>query len=53
VPVNSVSDLIALAKTRPGAVTFGTAGIGTALHIAGLELENLAGHKAERDGFSF
>src|SRR5262245_3499796 len=41
VPVNSVSDLIALAKTKPGAVTFGTAGIGTALHIAGLELENL------------
>jgi tripartite-type tricarboxylate transporter receptor subunit TctC len=43
VPVNSVSDLIALAKNRPGAVTFGTAGVGTALHIAGLELENLAG----------
>jgi tripartite-type tricarboxylate transporter receptor subunit TctC len=45
VPVNSVSDLIALAKTKPGAVTFGTAGIGTALHIAALELENLAGIK--------
>src|SRR3984957_3977245 len=43
VPVNSVSDLIALAKKKPGAVTFGTAGVGTALHIAGLELENLAG----------
>jgi tripartite-type tricarboxylate transporter receptor subunit TctC len=41
--VNSVRDLIALAKAKPGAVTFGTAGIGTALHIAGLELENLAG----------
>jgi tripartite-type tricarboxylate transporter receptor subunit TctC len=26
-------------------VTFGTAGVGTALHIAGLELENLAGIK--------
>jgi tripartite-type tricarboxylate transporter receptor subunit TctC len=45
VPVNSVNDLIALAKTKPGAVTFGTAGVGTALHIAGLELENLAGIK--------
>ena len=45
VPVNSVSDLIALAKTKPAAVTFGTAGVGTALHIAGLELENLAGIK--------
>jgi tripartite-type tricarboxylate transporter receptor subunit TctC len=44
-PVNSVSDLIALAGTKPGAVTFGTAGVGTALHVAGLELENLAGIK--------
>src|ERR1700757_1466521 len=41
VPVNSVSDLIALAKKRT--LTFGTAGVGTALHIAGLELDNLAG----------
>jgi tripartite-type tricarboxylate transporter receptor subunit TctC len=44
-PVNSVSDLITLAKKAPGAVTYGTAGVGTALHIAGLELENLAGIK--------
>ena len=43
VPVNSVSDLIALAKKKPGALTFGTAGVGTALHIAGLELNDLAG----------
>ena len=42
---NSVSDLIALARKKPGAVTFGTAGIGTALHIAALELENLTGVK--------
>ena len=45
VPVNSVSDLIALAKKKPGAVTFGTAGVGSALHIAGLELESLTGIK--------
>src|SRR5579862_6729963 len=45
VPVSSVSGLIALAKKEPGAVTYGTAGVGTALHIAGLELENLAGIK--------
>jgi len=44
-PVNSVSDLIALARKKPGGVTFGTAGVGTALHIAGLELENIAGIK--------
>jgi tripartite-type tricarboxylate transporter receptor subunit TctC len=44
-PVNSVSDLIALAKKEPGILTFGSAGVGTALHIAALELENLAGIK--------
>jgi tripartite-type tricarboxylate transporter receptor subunit TctC len=44
-PAKSVSDLVALAKQKPGAVTFGTAGVGTALHIAGLELENLTGVK--------
>jgi tripartite-type tricarboxylate transporter receptor subunit TctC len=44
-PVNSVSDLIALAKKEPGVLTFGSAGVGTALHIAALELENLAGIK--------
>lgn len=44
-PVNSVGELVALAKNKPGTLTFGTAGVGTALHIAGLELENLAGIK--------
>jgi tripartite-type tricarboxylate transporter receptor subunit TctC len=44
-PVNSVADVIALAKKEPGRLTFGTAGVGTALHIAALELENLAGIK--------
>ena len=43
--MNSVGDLIALAKKKPGDVTFGTAGVGTALHIAGVELENLTGTK--------
>jgi tripartite-type tricarboxylate transporter receptor subunit TctC len=45
IPVNSVDDLIALAKNKPGEVTFGTAGIGTSLHIAAVELENLTGTK--------
>jgi len=44
-PVNSVADLIALAKKNPGTLTFGSAGVGTALHIAALELENLTGIK--------
>jgi tripartite-type tricarboxylate transporter receptor subunit TctC len=42
-PANSIAELIARAKQKPGSVTYGTAGVGTALHIAGLELENLAG----------
>ena len=45
VPAKSVAEFIALAKKQPGALTYGTAGIGTALHIAGLELESLAGIK--------
>jgi tripartite-type tricarboxylate transporter receptor subunit TctC len=43
VRVESVGDLIALARNKPGEVTFGTAGVGTALHIAAVELENLTG----------
>ena len=45
VPVNSVADLIALARAKPGAVTFGTSGVSSALYIAALELENLTGVK--------
>jgi len=45
VHVESVGDLVALARNKPGEVTFGTAGVGTALHIAAVELENLTGTK--------
>lgn len=41
----SLGDVIALAKSKPGAVTFGSSGVGTALHVAALELESLAGIK--------
>ncbi len=34
-PVRSVKDLIALAKARPGDLNFGTAGSGSASHLAG------------------
>lgn len=34
VPAKSVKDLIALAKKQPGALTFGSAGIGTQTHLA-------------------
>jgi len=38
--VKSVPELIALAKSRPGELTYGTAGVGTAPHMSG-ELFNL------------
>jgi tripartite-type tricarboxylate transporter receptor subunit TctC len=42
VPTKSVAELIALAKQQPGILTYGTAGVGTALHTAGLLLQSLA-----------
>src|SRR5687767_5404583 len=41
-PVSSMKDLIALARAKPGAITYGTAGAGTNPHIAGELLNNLA-----------
>ena len=41
-PVNSMKDLIALARAKPGGITYGTAGAGTNPHIAGELLNNLA-----------
>jgi tripartite-type tricarboxylate transporter receptor subunit TctC len=41
-PVNSMKDLIALARSKPGSVTYGTAGAGSNPHIAGELLNNLA-----------
>ena len=35
VPANSVRELIALAKSKPGALRFGSAGSGTTVHMAG------------------
>ena len=35
VPVNSVSELIALAKAKPGQLTFASSGIGASNHLAG------------------
>ena len=45
VPAKSVAEFIALAKAKPGAMTYGTAGVGTALHTAALLLESLTGIK--------
>ena len=35
VPVRSATDLIALARARPGYVTYGSTGIGSAFHLSG------------------
>lgn len=45
VPARSVKDLLDLAKSRPGGLNYGSAGIGTNSHITG-ELFNLLGHTA-------
>ena len=41
VPVKSVKDLIALAKSQPGKLNYASAGIGTNLHVAVELLKNL------------
>lgn len=43
VPAASVSDLIALAKARPGALNYGTSGIGSLGHLAALRFATTAG----------
>jgi tripartite-type tricarboxylate transporter receptor subunit TctC len=39
---NNVRELLELAKKRPGEVTYGTAGVGSAPHMNMLKLENMA-----------
>ncbi len=41
-PINNMKDLIALARAKPGEITYGTAGAATNPHIAGELLNNLA-----------
>lgn len=35
VPANSVSELIALSKAKPGSISYGSPGVGSGLHLAG------------------
>jgi tripartite-type tricarboxylate transporter receptor subunit TctC len=44
-PVNNAAELIALAKQKPGQLTYGTAGIGSAPHMNIELFENMAGVK--------
>ncbi|MBB3013150.1 Bug family tripartite tricarboxylate transporter substrate binding protein [Cupriavidus alkaliphilus] len=43
VPAKNVAELIALAKAKPGGLTFGTPGIGTSPHVAGEMFNAMAG----------
>lgn len=43
VPVSSVGELIAMARSQPGKLTFSSAGIGTSVHIAGELFKSMAG----------
>jgi tripartite-type tricarboxylate transporter receptor subunit TctC len=45
VPAQSVKDLIALAKAKPGALNFGSSGSGTSVHLSGELFNSLAGVK--------
>lgn len=46
-PIRSVADLVAAMRERPGALTYGTAGVGSAGHIAMLLVGRAGGTSAE------
>jgi tripartite-type tricarboxylate transporter receptor subunit TctC len=43
VPVRSVKELIALAKAKPGALNYASAGSGSATHLSGVLFGSMAG----------
>jgi tripartite-type tricarboxylate transporter receptor subunit TctC len=46
-PVSNIKELIALARQKPGQLTYGTASIGSAPHMNMLKLENMTGVKLQ------
>jgi len=44
-PVNDVADIVALAKQKPGEITYGTAGVASGPHVNIARFENAAGIK--------
>lgn len=44
-PIQSLKELVAYAKANPGAVTYGTTGIGSDDHLAAMQFERAAGVK--------
>ena len=51
-PIRNIADLIAAAKAKPGEVTVGTQGVGSAGHISALLLEQAAGIRLECVSYS-
>ena len=47
-PVSNTAELIALAKQKPGQITYGTAGVGSALHMNMALFDSMAGVKMVR-----
>jgi tripartite-type tricarboxylate transporter receptor subunit TctC len=43
VPANSLKELIALAKSKPGQINYGSVGLGSSFHLAMVMLNNMAG----------
>jgi tripartite-type tricarboxylate transporter receptor subunit TctC len=42
-PASTVAELVTIAKAKPGALTFGSGGVGTSLHLAGELLKSTTG----------
>jgi tripartite-type tricarboxylate transporter receptor subunit TctC len=42
-PAKTLKDLIAMAKAKPGSINFGSAGVGSQVHLAGENFANAAG----------
>jgi tripartite-type tricarboxylate transporter receptor subunit TctC len=51
-PIRNIADLVAAAKAKPGEVTVGTQGVGSAGHISALLLEQAAGIRLECVSYS-
>jgi tripartite-type tricarboxylate transporter receptor subunit TctC len=43
VPAKTIQEFVTLAKAKPGTLNFGSAGVGSAPHLAGEQLRNAAG----------
>jgi tripartite-type tricarboxylate transporter receptor subunit TctC len=46
-PVKTVAELVTLMKQRPGALNYGSSGVGTSIHLAGALFTQMTGTQAE------